>query len=132
MGRQHHYDEVVMDTTVDTTKTSASQVPQWARYASVYIPAITNAAVTMEILENDRVEDGDTANILLASTDTSWAAYADEAESSQIAASGVEATWIDISHMIRAMPPNCWIRFVQGAAETGGSALTYKIHYRGA
>jgi hypothetical protein len=104
--RQYSYDEVVMDTTVDTTKTSASQVPQWARYASVFIPDIINAAVTMEIMEENKA--------------------------TAAKASGVEATWVDISHMIRAMPPNCFIRFVQGAAETGGSALTYKIYYRGA
>jgi hypothetical protein len=128
--RQGSYDEVTMDTSVDTTKTSASQIPQWARFACVFIPNITNAAVTIEMLENDRVVAGDTANILLASTDTSWAAFQDEAESSQVAASGVE-NWVDISHFIRAMPKDAWIRFVQGAAETGGSALTYKIHYRG-
>jgi hypothetical protein len=52
--RQYSYDEVVMDTTVDTTKTSASQVPQWARYASVFIPDIINAAVTMEIMEENK------------------------------------------------------------------------------
>jgi hypothetical protein len=86
----------------------------------------------MEMLENDRVVAGDTANILLGSTDTSWAALYNSSESNQIIGSGVEACWVDISDYIQALPPESWIRFVQAAAETGGSALTYKIHYRGA
>jgi hypothetical protein len=117
-----------MDTSVDTTKTTAAQVPAWARYASLYIPNITNAAVTVEIMEERRAK----AATILPNIDTDWVPYADEAESAQVAASGVEATWVDISHMIKAMPKNCFIRFVQGAAETGGSALTYRLAFRGA
>lgn len=132
-----------MDTSVDTTKTSAAIVPAWARYGMVYIPNITNAAVSCEIIEekdfqdegydpSDDSLDTDGADALAASADTGWKAVADEAESTQIAASGVEDKWVDISHFIRALPPNCAIRFVQGSAETGGAKLTYRLALRGA
>jgi hypothetical protein len=124
---------LTLDTSVDTTKTTAIQVPEWARFGMVYQPAHTDGALSMEVCLAEDIVAGDTAGDLLASDDTYWAAVANNSESVQIAGSGaLEANWIDISDYIQSLPKDCYIRFVIGAAETGGSALTFKVVFRGA
>ena len=131
--REYFYDTLTLDTSVDTTKTTAVQVPQWARYGMVYQPAHVDGTLGMEMCMAEDIKAGDTAGDLLASDDSYWATVANISESSQIAGSAaLESSWIDITDYIQALPKDCYIRFVLGAAETGGSALTFKVVFRGA
>jgi hypothetical protein len=120
--------DMILDSGVDTTISTPVLVPRWARYASLYIPNITDGTVGFQMMENKNA----TAATLLPNADTNWIAIRDEGESAQVAASGVESCWIDCSEFIKSLPPDCWIRVIQGAAEAGGAALTYRVAFRGA
>jgi hypothetical protein len=119
------YQDFTIVQATDTTKSGAVQVPQWARYGALYIPAVANGIISLEIME-DRNQ---TAAKLIADQDTDWITLRDEGESSQVAASGVESCWIDISEFIKALPKDCWIRVVSAAAQTG--TITFTISFRG-
>ena len=111
--------DFIHDRSVDTQKTNAVQVPGWARNAAVYIPALgTNCAVAMELIELADV----TAALLLASNDTSWNEVRDADQDAQVAASGVEDCWIDITLLIQSLPAGCFIRFTLGSAQAADSS----------
>ena len=125
--RQHSILESIMDTDLSTTVSKAVQVPRWARYASLYVPARDNAAITLNAREDATVTaDSD----LFPTTTTSWYGVVDEAEASQVLAAGTTATWIDITNYIRALPADCWVRPVCGAAQD--PFVTFRFNFRGA
>jgi len=118
--------DFIHDRSVDTTKTNPVQVPAWVENALLYIPALgSNCIVSMELIEIEDV----TAALLLASNDTGWKAVRTEGEATQIAASGVEDCWIDITEFVRSCPPNCFIRFVMASAQAADSS--WIIVFRG-
>ena len=133
MSRPYMFGTVTLDTAVDKTITTAIQVPQWARYGMVYLPSLTDGAISMQMCMAEDIVAGDTAGDLAASDDTYWAGVANTSESTQIAGSGaLETSWVDISDYIQALPKDCYIRFVSATTQTGGSALTFKVVFRGA
>lgn len=125
MGRPFMVQDFTIVQATDTTKSGAVQVPQWAKSASLYIPAVADGIISLEMIQIEDV----TAAKLAASSDTSWVTVRDEGESSQVAASGVESCWIDISEFIKGLPANCFIRVVSAAAQTG--TITFTIAFRG-
>ncbi|MHA2064555.1 MAG: hypothetical protein ACXABY_09270 [Candidatus Thorarchaeota archaeon] len=100
--------DFIIDDSVDNAKSEAVQIPQWAKGASLYIPSIQDTILSMEMMESRNA----TTAKLLSSNDTDWIQVRDEGESAQIAASGIESCWIVISEFIKALPKDCYIRFV--------------------
>ena len=122
----HFSIDIVVDITVDTTKSGAVEVPQWCKSASLYIPSIdANGIISCEGIFSENV----TAALLLASNDTSWITLRDKAESSQIAASGIESTVIDITEFVTGLPVGAFFRVVCAAAQIADR--TFTITFRG-
>ena len=118
--------DAFLDISTDTTKTAAVQVPQWARYGTLFIPTIDNAAITLELIEIEDV----TAAKLVSDQDTSWITVYDQAESSQVMGASTGDRWVDISNYVQSLPKDCFIRAVCGAAQDPD--VTFVFAFRGA
>jgi hypothetical protein len=93
----------------------------------MYVPARDNAAVTLQVRADDTVtKDSD----LLPTTTASWSGLVDEAEASGVLGVGTAATWVDITNYVKALPANCFLRPVLGAAQDPG--VTLRFNFRGA
>ena len=122
-----HLISFIHDVSVDNAKTVAFEIPHWHKYSKVFVPALgTNAAVTMEVILRRDILTGTNgtpnASLILPSADTNWKVVHDSAESNQVAASGVEDVWVDISEYTRAFPPGTHGRFVIGSAQAADSS----------
>jgi hypothetical protein len=118
-----------LDTSVDKVRTAAVQVPQWARYGMLLLPALADDDVEMQMM----VDGVATSATILASNDTGWADVYDDAEGKVVAGSGtIEGAWVDCSNYIRALPKDCWIRFGTPGQDQASGPLTWQIAFRGA
>jgi hypothetical protein len=133
MSRPGFLTEIYLDTTVDTTKTSAVQVPTWARWGMVYIPTCDNAAITLEMALNEDIGyPTAVAAELLASDDSYWKVPYSDAEENQVLGANTGDRWVDISNYVRAMPKDAFLRVVFGATQNQAAKQTLYISFRGA
>jgi len=113
-----------LDNTVDTTKSEAVEIPDWARAASLFVPDIGAGAVTMEFMHNDDA----TAALLLASNDTSWNPVQTAIDSidvlEEVMPTGDDPTWIGITPFIHGLGDG-YIRLVTAGAQ--GAVINFKI-----
>jgi hypothetical protein len=133
MSRPGMETEIYLDTSVDKTKTSAVQIPEWARYGIVYIPTCDNAAITLEMATNEDIGyPTAVAAELLASDDTYWKVPYTDAEENQVLGANTGDRWVDISNYVRAMPRDAFLRVVFGATQNQAALQTLIISFRGA
>lgn len=120
--------DFLLDESLDPFKSYAVQVPQWARYASLFIPALTeNSVVGIEVMQDDDA----TAATLLPTNDTGWITVRDSGESAQVVASGVENCWIDCTEFILSLPKDCHIRLSFTTEQESADSIC-TIAFRGA
>lgn len=115
-----------VDVSVDTTKSEAVEIPDYAKFFGLYVPALdANGSVTMEcILPKDL-----SASALLPSADTNWKVVRDQNESTIVAASGIEDILIDITEFARHLPAQGYVRFVCAGTQVADS--TWHLIFRG-
>ena len=106
--------EAALVRSVDAYKSNAVLVPEWARFASLVVPAIDNGVVSLEVI----LKENSSTAALLASNDTGWMAIYDESESAQVAASGADPGCYDITTYVRGLPDGCCIRAVCATQQT--------------
>jgi len=116
---------LTLDNTVDTQKTTATQVPEWCKAASVEVPQIADGAVTLEYLPASSA----TAATLAPTNDTGWLtvqAVVDSVGPAQaVLASGADPACADFTKLIRGLGDG-YIRF-SAAAQSG--ATTWYVNF---
>lgn len=116
----------IVDISVDTTKSEAVEIPDYAKFFGLYVPALNaNGAVTMECLLPKDLS----ASALLPSSDANWKTVRDQNESTIVAASGIENILIDITEFGRHLPARGYIRFVCAGTQVADS--TWYMIFRG-
>jgi hypothetical protein len=117
--------KLLVDISVDTTKSFSVEIPSWARYAKLYVPALdANGIVSCEAYTPNNAV---TAAAALPSADTNWKAVLDSAESNQIVGSGTEQRWVDVSEYIRGFPAGTLWRVVCAGVQV--SDVTFLISF---
>lgn len=116
----------MVDVSVDTTKSEAVEIPDYAKRFGLFIPALNaNGAVSMECLLPQHLS----ASALLPSSDTNWKVIRDQNESTIVAASGIENILLDITEFGRHLPAMGYLRFVCVGTQVADS--TWYMIFRG-
>jgi len=120
----------IHDISVDTTKTNAVPIPDWARCIGVMIPSIDDGSVGIEVYESvDTAYQNVAAALLLSSADTNWNPVLAllDGDDEVICASGKDPGYVDITLLLGALR-NVWIRFTVSAQTTADT--TWYMYYK--
>ena len=123
---------VLLDYSVDTTKSVAFKVPMGVIGMAVYIPSKVNGAVNPEVYTPHNTEIDANSSVLAASTDTNWAVLDSDNNGTPVAIadSTIEGTWIGVAGVdldaVKGVAGK-WARFVDAAAE--GADITYYVNF---
>lgn len=114
-----------LDNTVDTGKSAAVELPEWAKHAVVDIPTIVTGTVGFEFMKQADV----TAAKLLASADVDWKAIQvaiDSVGNLVTCYSGTGALLIDVSKFIKGLGLG-YLRVATGG--TQNAVTTWYMHF---
>ena len=117
--------QFTLDHTVDTTKSAAVELPEWAKHASVQIPTIVTGTVGFEFIKD---ADVTTAKIA-ADQDTDWKAVQvaiDSVGNLVSCYSGTGEIVIEISKFIKGLGLGM-LRVVTGG--TQNAVTTWYMHF---
>lgn len=110
---------------VDAYKSSAVEIPAWARSAILKVPSIDNGTITFEMIDPEAV----TAAKLAADVDTDWGpVYSDEGRTDVLGV-GLDPAWINITPYIGGFPQGGHMRLVCTAAQLADKEFV--VHFNG-
>lgn len=114
-----------MDNTVDTTRSAAFELPDWARHATIQIPTIVTGTVGFDFMKEADV----TTAKLVADQDTDWndvQVAIDSVGNLVSCYSGTGALIIDISKFIAGLGKG-YMRVATGG--TQNAVTTWYVHF---
>ena len=117
--------ELLMDTAVDSQRTTVCEIPPWASEVMIKVPVLNNCTMTIEMLGPDDV----TAAKLVPDVDTDWISVISGEGNTDFLGVGVGPAFVNVTPFLQGFPRGAFLRLKTSSPQA--TSRTFKIYFKG-
>lgn len=117
--------ELLIDTAVDTQRTTCVEIPPWASEVMIKVPEINFCTMTLEMLGPDDV----TAAKLVPSIDTDWLPVYSGDGNTDFLGLGLAPAFVNVTPFMQGFPRGAFVRLKTSIIQTANRA--FKLYFKG-